>query len=64
MATLGLTPNEKTGQDVAKYIATLPVDKVPKRIIVHSFNPIGAIRMVEILRDAGIKNIRIAPFKV
>jgi CheY-like chemotaxis protein len=46
-------PKEKTGQDVARWIAgnaTLP----PSSIIIHSLNQAGAKAMKEILADANI----------
>lgn len=52
---------EKTGADVARYIATMPKDKVPRTIYIHSFNFAGRTRMVQILGDAGIKAI-VQPF--
>ena len=52
---------EKTGADVARYITTMPKDKIPKVIYIHSFNFSGRVRMVQILGDAGIKAI-VQPF--
>lgn len=49
-----LGPGDATGEDVARYIAAMPVGHRPLKVIVHSWNPAGAQRMVDILRDAGV----------
>jgi hypothetical protein len=50
---------ERTGTDVAEFIVlTLPKELRPKKIIVHSWNPGGAQRMLEMFRDVGIDAIR------
>lgn len=54
-------PDEKTGTDIAKFIATMPQDKLPGRIFVHSYNFSGRTRMCQILRDAGIHAV-VQPF--
>lgn len=62
-AAMGKPPDgEKTGTDVAKYIAAMPEEKRPKLIVIHSFNRYGALRMAHILRDAGVKDLIIEPF--
>lgn len=38
--------DEKSGFFVAQFITEMPSDKLPKRVIVHSHNPIGARNMV------------------
>ena len=44
-----------TGYDTAVYIANvLPPEKRPGRVIVHSFNTVGAPRMVSVLHAAGV----------
>ena len=53
--------DEKTGTHVAEFIASMPVEKRPKFVIIHSFNPAGRIRMAGILRDAGVRYL-IQPF--
>lgn len=53
--------DEKTGADVARYITTMPREKIPRTIYIHSFNFSGRVRMVQILGDAGIKAI-VQPF--
>jgi hypothetical protein len=45
---------ELSGEDVAWFIAQLPEEKRPLRVVVHSWNPDGAQRIVAILRDAGV----------
>lgn len=52
---------EKTGADVARYIAAMPKEKIPKIIYIHSFNFSGRVRMVQILGDAGIRAV-VQPF--
>ena len=47
-------PGEKTGTDVAEFIANMPEDKRPRSVIIHSFNDYGRKRMAAILRDAGV----------
>lgn len=55
-------PYELTGTEVAKWIAeNLPPEKKPDRITVHSWNPAGAQRMVDILYQAGF-NVFQKPF--
>lgn len=54
-------PEERTGADVARYIAAMPKEKVPRLVYIHSFNFSGRTRMVQILGDAGIKAI-VQPF--
>ena len=53
--------DEKTGTHVAEFIAQLPDDKRPQRVIIHSFNAAGASRMQQILRAAGV-SVRVMPF--
>jgi hypothetical protein len=51
-----------TGVDVALFMAKdLPEDRRPGEIIVHSWNPAGAKRMVETLQGAGF-NVRYQRF--
>lgn len=52
---------ERTGTDVAKYIAELPIEKRPKQVVLHSYNFDGRTRMARILNDAGIRAI-ITPY--
>ena len=45
---------EKTGYDVVMFmVSTLPEDRWPAEIIVHSWNAPRAHQMVEVLRDRG-----------
>lgn len=56
MAAAGMpAPGEKTGTHVAEFIASLPEEKRPKRIIIHSFNDDGRRRMARILREVGVR---------
>ena len=45
---------EKTGTDVANFIASLPKARRPRFVVVHSFNTSGRERMLAILRDAEV----------
>ena len=53
--------DEVSGYEVAIFIPTMDEDKLPKRIIIHSFNPVGAVNMQRVLEDGGIRSLRI-PF--
>lgn len=44
-------PREVTGYDVACHIKAMPKATRPKRVIVHSVNSDGALRMISKLRD-------------
>jgi CheY-like chemotaxis protein len=47
---------ELTGYDLCCWIVRqLPQDHRPSQIIVHSHNPVGAQRMIGVLRDAGMQ---------
>jgi NAD+-processing family protein with receiver domain len=52
---------EATGYEVAQHIAFMTTEARPRRVVVHSFNPVGAQNMVRLLADAGVPCIR-APF--
>lgn len=52
-----------TGTEVALFIRDeLPAEKLPGRFIVHSFNPVGALRMIEYIKDRGVWT-RYQPFR-
>lgn len=52
-----------SGYDVAKFIAfDLTEDKRPGRVIIHSWNMIGASNMQAVLQTAGIE-VQLKPFK-
>lgn len=53
---------EKTGYDVAKYITTMPPDRRPRQIVIHSLNEVGRQRMAETLTAAGCQ-VSIEPFQ-
>lgn len=55
-------PGERTGLDVAILVATLPDEKRPHLVIIHSYNPDGARRMHRVLADAGMRNVYREPF--
>lgn len=42
--------HEGSGYDVAVYISTLPEDRRPYKVVIHSYNPAGAERMEKVLR--------------
>lgn len=47
-------PREVTGDDVARWmVMELPIERRPKQIIIHSWNPDGARRMANRLYEAG-----------
>jgi hypothetical protein len=50
---------EETGYTVAKAITGM--HRKPKRVVVHSFNPVGVQNMLSVLRAAGVSVIA-APF--
>jgi CheY-like chemotaxis protein len=52
--------DEDTGYQVAKSLSR-PGARIPRRVIVHSFNPDGTARMVRRLRAAGV-DVVAAPF--
>jgi CheY-like chemotaxis protein len=52
---------EKTGYDVAVYITTMPPDRRPRQIVIHSLNEVGRQRMAETLTAAGCQ-VSIEPF--
>jgi CheY-like chemotaxis protein len=44
---------EKTGYDVALHIVSMRPERRPRKIIIHSHNEVGTMRMLFLLRDAG-----------
>ncbi len=52
--------NELSGFAVAKYISKMPKEKMPKQVVVHSFNPGGAENMIKVLQ--GIVPVIKRPF--
>jgi len=63
MAAAGMPrEGERTGTHVAEFIAAMAPESRPIRVAVHSFNPDGARRMVNILANAGVRVSR-EPFK-
>ena len=45
------------GNDVAMFLAGLPVPRRPHAVIVHSMNPVGAQRILRTLETAGISTV-------
>lgn len=53
----------ETGYVVAEHIALhLPIAMWPKNVVIHSWNPEGAIAMEHILKDNGFINVKRVPF--
>jgi hypothetical protein len=50
----GLDLSDETFQPVFYYLAAMPADKRPERIVIHTANPAGAYRMSALLADHGI----------
>jgi len=48
---------EYTGQHAANQICSLGDDRLPEKVIVHSLNPVGAKRIVDILRNRSVSVI-------
>lgn len=46
--------HEGTGHDVAKHIVSMPAEKRPKSVFIHSWNESGAKNMEAELRAAGV----------
>lgn len=53
---------EGSGYDVALFIAQLPIEKRPKVVLIHSFNPEGARRMAYALKDCHQEGMKV--FKI
>ena len=55
-------PSDKvSGFEVARHIAEMEESLHPKKVIVHSWNESAAMRMVEVLNDAGL-SVSYEPF--
>jgi hypothetical protein len=52
---------ERTGLDVAQFLANMDPEKHPVVSVVHSWNPPGAKAMLDVLRAAHL-NVTYAPF--
>lgn len=46
-SSIGMTPTEPTGMEVARAIVAMPRDRRPRAVCVHSLNPAAAPRMVD-----------------
>lgn len=53
---------EKSGYDVAVHIANMPEDTRPKCVIVHSWNPNGADRMMKAM-EGKVSKLKYIPFR-
>ncbi len=53
--------DEFSGYEVANYIAGMPVERRPYRVVVHTYNPAGADNMMRALKDKVPELLRI-PF--
>ncbi len=53
---------EKTGTHVAEFIVSLPPDRRPRFVVLHSYNDAGRRRMAAILDEAGVRCM-IQPFR-
>jgi len=54
--------DEKSGYHVALYISQMSKDKLPKKVIIHSYNFVGAKKMFDVLRD--IVDVVYEPFNM
>jgi len=55
--------DEKSGAEVCRFLATMPVEALPQKIILHSFNPTGVSNMMNILMPISPYTlIVVAPF--
>lgn len=54
--------DEVSGFAVAEYISKMHKEKMPKQVVVHSFNPDGAANMMQVLQ--GIVPVRKQPFNM
>lgn len=61
-SSMGGTPTEATGMEVAEYIAAMPPGRRPRAVSIHSLNPSAAPRMLAVI-DA-LEDVRAmrAPF--
>jgi CheY-like chemotaxis protein len=57
-AQAGMRPLEETGMVVAHHIASMPKERQPRQVIVHSFNPVGGKNMFDLLVSAGVNVAR------
>lgn len=61
MCVVGKQTKYKTGMAVVDYLLTMPKDKLPSQVVIHSMNTPAVMEMSKRLDSAGIKNVRI-PF--
>jgi hypothetical protein len=53
---------EETGYDLVRWM--IENDKVPPKVVIHSWNPAGAKRMADALTDAGYPPPLVEPYVV
>lgn len=53
---------EFNGQHAAVKVTELPDDMLPRQVLIHSINPVGAQAMLKIIRNKGL-NVIVKPFK-
>lgn len=54
--------NEGSGYDVAVFISEMPEDRRPYKVVIHSYNPVGAKRMEDVLKTCQGMIVRREPF--
>ncbi len=59
---ISVDSDEQSGYNVAKYISEMETDKLPKKVIIHSYNFVGAKRMFDILKN--IVDVSYEPFNL
>lgn len=52
--------DEKSGYEVVKYIKNMSEDKLPRRVEIHSWNPVGSLNMYNLL--TGVIPVTRIPF--
>ncbi len=60
-ATAGLTPLSPTGTDLARELKFIPPNRIPRRVVIHSLNPVGSMAMLDLIEKLRIPVKRI-PF--
>lgn len=56
-----VTETKETGYEVALYIERMGKKKLPKSVVIHSFNPTGASRMMQAIKKR-VPNTQYLPF--
>lgn len=55
--------DEKSGAEVARFIVSMPIGDRPPLVILHSFNPTGSQRMLDIL-FRNVQHVKREPFNL